>query len=204
MIKPGVTTLNSLAKPRQYGFKGFSPASEARFNSGWHCTSHPLQVQLFIIDIIDILGSEDMQAVKEFRLTLVKQDKHLRLPTVTSIIVVQNLYDILFQYLIDPDQESRLKQLIALMELHIKSKSRAPFSIPMEELEFLGEGLEELKLLNWAEVAVTVFRVEVPGEDEPAEEDLEPIFDLLEELLTFKRVGDSDLIYVYPSRLTMY
>mgnify|MGYP000854847254 CR=1 FL=1 len=145
-----------------------------------------------------------MQAVKEFRLTLVKQDKHLRLPTVTSIIAVQNLYDILFQYIIDPEQESRLKQLIALMETHIKSKSRAPFSIPVEDLAFLGEGLEELKLLNWAEVEVTVFRLEILGEDDPSEADLDAIFDLLEGLLTFKRVGDSDLIYVYPSRLSLY
>lgn len=142
--------------------------------------------------------------VKEFNLILVKQDTHLRLPTVTSIIVVQNLYDILFQYLIDAEQESRLKQLIGLMETHIKSKSRAPFSIPVEDLEFLGEGLEELKLLNWAEVAVTMFRIDMPEQEEPSEEDLEPIFDLLEDLFTYKRVGESNLIYVYPSRLTMY
>jgi len=145
-----------------------------------------------------------MQSVREFRLTLVKQDRHLRLPTVTSIIAVQNLYDILFQYIIDPEQESRLKQLIALMEAHIKSKSRAPFSIPMEDLDFLGEGLEEVKLLNWAEVEVAVFRLEVLGEEEPADADLEAIFDLLEGLLTFKRVEDSDLIYVYPSRLSLF
>lgn len=142
--------------------------------------------------------------VKEFSLDLVKQETHLRLPTVTSIIVVQNLYDILFQYLIDAEQESRLKQLIGLMETHIKSKSRAPFSIPVEDLEFLGEGLEELKLLNWAEVAVTVFRINMPEQEEPSAEDLEPIFDLLEDLFTYKRVDESNLIYVYPSRLTMY
>lgn len=142
--------------------------------------------------------------IKEFKLILVKQDTHLRLPTVTSIIVVQNLYDILFQYLIDAEQESRLKQLIGLMETHIKSKSRAPFSIPVEDLEFLGEGLEELKLLNWAEVAVTVFRVEVAEQGETSEEDMEPILELLDSLFTYKRVGESDQIYVYPSRLTMY
>ena len=90
-------------------------------------------------------------------MTLVKQDRHLRLPTVTSIIAVQNLYDILFQYIIDPEQESRLKQLIALMGLILKARA-GPFSIPMEDLDFLGEGLEELKLLNWAEVEVAVFR----------------------------------------------
>lgn len=145
-----------------------------------------------------------MPAVKEFKLTLVKQDIHLRLPTVTSIIVVQNLYEILFQYLIDPEQEKRLKQLISLMETHIKSKNTAPFSIAVQDLEFLGEGLEELKLLNWAEVAVTVFRVDLPGQDQPAEEDLEPILALLEELFIFKRLENSNLIWVYPTHLTMY
>lgn len=145
-----------------------------------------------------------MQPVKEFKLTLVKQDTHLRLPTVTSIIVVQNLYEILFQYLIDPEQESRLKQLISLMETHIKSKSAAPFSIPVQDLEFLGEGLEELKLLNWAEVPVTIFRVDLPDQDQPDEEDLEPVLALLEELFTYKRIENSNLIYVYPAHLTMY
>lgn len=168
-------------------------ALNAWSRSAWHFTMQ-----------INTLGSEHMPAVKEFKLSLVKQDTHLRLPTVTSIIVVQNLYDILFQYLIDAEQESRLKQLIGLMEAHIKSKSRAPFSIPVEDLEFLGEGLEELKLLNWAEVAVTVFRIEIAGQEQALQEDLEPIFDLLQELFTFKRVGESDMIYVYPSRLTMY
>ncbi|MGI6435180.1 MAG: hypothetical protein ACOX0F_07460 [Syntrophomonadaceae bacterium] len=145
-----------------------------------------------------------MQAVKEFRLTLVKQDTHLRLPTVTSIIVVQNLYEILFQYLIDPEQENRLKQLISLMEAHIKSKSTAPFSIPVQDLEFLGEGLEELKLLNWAEVPVAIFRVDLTDQDQPDEEDLVPVFALLEELFTYKRIENSNLIYVYPAHLTMY
>jgi hypothetical protein len=46
--------------------------------------------------------------------------------------------------------------------------------------------------------------LEVLGEEEPADADLEAIFDLLEGLLTFKRVEDSDLIYVYPSRLSLF
>lgn len=145
-----------------------------------------------------------MRPVKEFKLSLIKQDTHLRLPTVTSIIVVQNLYEILFQYLIDPEQENRLKQLISLMETHIKSKSTAPFSLPVEDLEFLGEGMAELRLLNWAEVAVTVFKVDIIDPDEATEEDLDDIFALLEELCTFRRIEDSNLIYVYPAHLTRY
>ena len=74
----------------------------------------------------------------------------------------------------------------------------------MEDLDFLGEGLEELKLLNWAEVEVAVFRLEVLGRKSLADADLEAIFDLLEGLLTFKLVEDSDLIYVYPSRLSLF
>lgn len=145
-----------------------------------------------------------MPAMKGFSLSFVKQDTHLRLSTLTSIIVVQNLYEILFQYIIDPEQESRLKQLIELMEAHIKSKSTAPFSIPVQNLEFLGEGLEELKLLNWAEVTVTVFSIELTETDQSTEEDLEKVFELLGELCTFRRIGDSNLICVYPSYLTRY
>lgn len=145
-----------------------------------------------------------MKFMKEFRLVYLRKDVHLRLPTITSVIVVQNLYDILFQYLIDPDLETRLKELISRMESHIKSKSRAPFSLPVADLEFLGEGMEELKLLNWAEIPVATFAIESTNSDEPLiHEDIEEILDYLEEIFTFKYIKDN-LLYVYPARLTDY
>lgn len=142
--------------------------------------------------------------MKEFRLVYIKRDTHLRLPAITSVIVVQNLYDILFQYLIDPDLETRLKELISRMESHIKSKSRAPFSLPVADLEFLGEGMEELKLLNWAEIPVATFAIESTVPDDTLnQEDMEEILDYLEDIFTFKHVQDN-LLYVYPARLTDY
>lgn len=143
--------------------------------------------------------------VKPFRLEFVEQQTHLRLPTVTSILVVQNLYDILFQYLISEKEEERLKLLIERMETHIKSKSQAPFSLPLEELEFLGEGLEELKLLNWMEVSVTKFNISFYETDaDSREDDLEAVMVFLEDIMTVKRIADSSYVYVYPSHITAY
>ena len=85
------------------------------------------------------------------------------LPNTTSIILVQNLYEVLFQYVIDPEKEAQLKYFINKLESHIKSKPRAPFSMPLDELDFLGEGMQELRLLNWLESPVAVFVIELPG-----------------------------------------
>lgn len=146
-----------------------------------------------------------MANMKPFRLEYVEQQNHLRLPTITSILVVQNLYDILFQYLMGEEEENRLKELIQRMETHIKSKSRTPFSMPLEDLEFLGEGLEELKLLNWMEVPVTLFQIQFDAaDDDISEANYEAVLMFLEDLMTIKRIDNSRLVYVYPSRLTAY
>ena len=129
-----------------------------------------------------------------FRLEFVAREKHLMLPNITSIILAQNLYDILFQYVITKEKEEKLKVIIGLIESHIKSKSRAPFSMPLTELEFLKEGLEELRLLNWIEVPVYVFEI-IPADAE--EEEMEKILSLLENICTYNLKKDSNLIYVY-------
>ena len=137
---------------------------------------------------------------KNFRLDFVREEQHLMLPLVSSIKLTQNLYDALFQYLITPEQEVALKKFIDMLENHIKRKDRAPFSVPIAELEFLDEGLQELRLLNWMEIPVAVFQLtldeSIPAED--YEDELDTILVLLERVMVFSRPADSSLIWVYP------
>lgn len=139
-----------------------------------------------------------MQETIPFSLTMIRREKHLVLPTVTSIVLVQNLYDILFQYVIDAHKEEILEEFIKRLEKHIKSKSATPFSAPLEELEFLNEGLEELRLLNWLEVPVMVFALEMETEDPELRES---VIDSLRNLMMVRAVPGTNLLYVYPSNL---
>ncbi len=128
------------------------------------------------------------------------------LPRTSSIILIQNLYDILFQYVITPEKEAKLDSFIKLLETHIKSKAEAPFSLPVSELQFLEEGLEELRLLNWAEIPVAVFQINLDAclNKESYEDEIEKIIQLLTDLMIVRRYPGSDLVYVYPSNLVRY
>jgi len=147
-----------------------------------------------------------LEKTKKFRMNFISREKHLRLTNVSSIIVVQKLYEILFQYAISKEKEAKLKKFIDLVESHIKSKSAAPFSMPISELAFLDEGLEELKLLNWMEIPVSIFEIEIDGPEdgEELEAELEKVLELLEEAMILKRKADSRQIYVYPLAMTRY
>jgi len=147
-----------------------------------------------------------MQIPMNFQLNFIKQEQHLMLPRTSSIVLTQNLYDILFQYVITPEKEAKLDNFIKILENHIKSKAVAPFSLPVSELEFLEEGLEELKLLNWAEIPVTVFQVNLDAclNKESYEDEIEKIVNLLETMMIVRRYSGSDLVYVYPSSLMRY
>ena len=125
------------------------------------------------------------------------------LPTVSSILLAQNLYDVLFQYVVTEEKEEKLKTFIDLLETHIKSKNQAPFSMPLSQLDFLEEGLQELKLLNWYEVPVTVFRITIDDclNKEDYDQQLEEAINLLEDLMTISRQKDSDIIWAYPANL---
>ncbi|MGI6422301.1 MAG: hypothetical protein ACOX0N_08925 [Syntrophomonadaceae bacterium] len=145
-----------------------------------------------------------MPGSKEFKLNFLRMEQHILLPNTTSIILAQNLYEILFQYVIDPEKEAQLKYFIEKLESHIKSKPRAPFSMPLEELDFLGEGLQELRLLNWMESRVAVVEIELLGTVNNQEEEMEAIYELLSDLFTFNKKADSNIIYVYSKHLTIY
>lgn len=149
-----------------------------------------------------------MNQIYPFTVHFVGQEKHLVLPTVTSIVLAQNLYDVLFQYVLTPEQEKNLEAFIKRLETHIKKKSRAPFSMPVPELEFLGDGLEELRLLNWMELPVLKFSVELddePGRSaEQEEEIMEQILESFQDYMIIGRIENSRDFFAYPYRLTAY
>lgn len=138
-----------------------------------------------------------------FKLDFIREEQHLMLPTITSIKLTQNLYDVLFQYVITEEKEELLKKFIGMMETHIKSKDQAPFSMPIADLEFLDEGLEELRLLNWMEIPVAVFALtldpNIKAEDQAEESD--KILTYLESLMVFSCSEDKRQIRVYPYTL---
>jgi hypothetical protein len=73
--------------------------------------------------------------------------------------------------------------------------------MPISELEFLDEGLQELKLLNWMQLPASLFEI-ITGNNE--EEEIGKILQLLESIFTFNRKGNSNIIIVYPQGLTRY
>ncbi|MEA4923840.1 MAG: hypothetical protein VB084_00900 [Syntrophomonadaceae bacterium] len=144
-----------------------------------------------------------MAVPNHFKLDFIREEQHLMLPTITSIKLTQNLYDVLFQYVITEEREELLKKFIGMMEDHIKRKDQAPFSTPIADLEFLDEGLEELRLLNWIEIPVAIFQVTLDPDikDEDQAEELEKITTWLEGLMVFSWSADSRQIRVYPYTL---
>lgn len=148
-----------------------------------------------------------MSQLYPFNVRYLGQEKHLVLPTVTSIVLVQNLYDALFQYALTPEQEKNLESFIKKLESHIKKKSQAPFSMPVSELEFLGDGLEELRLLNWMELPILKFSVIDAEPDRSAEQEeeiLENILESFQDYMIIIRSDNSNVFYAYPYRLTAY
>jgi hypothetical protein len=118
-------------------------------------------------------------------------EQHVCLPKYTPFILTQNLYEVLFQYVIDPEHEKNLRAFIERLENYIKSRNRAPFSVPRSELEFLQEGLQELRMLNWAEIPVAVFRLETDA-------DAAADYENLSALMTCAFRPETSTLYVYP------
>ena len=139
-----------------------------------------------------------MSAPAGFDLKFVREEQHLMLPPLTPFRLTQSLYDALFQYILTKEQETLLQKFIDMLEEHIKRKDQTPFSVPIEDLEFLDEGLQELRLLNWSEIPVAVFELVLPESQGTDLETIEPISDLLTRLTIFKRPAGSSLIWVYP------
>lgn len=145
-----------------------------------------------------------MPDITSFSLRFVEQKEHLLLPNVTSIKVVQHLYDVLFQYAITVEQEQKLKTFIDRIESHIKTKPRTPFSMPLTDLEFLDEGLEELRLLNWMQESLAIFDIVLDDPTDNEAEIQEGILEMLESYMTFNRIPGTNQIIIYPQGLTAY
>ena len=131
------------------------------------------------------------------------EETHLLLPHTSSILLTQTLYDLLFQYLTTPEKEVLLENFIKKLEDHIKTRRENPFSIPLSELEFLEEGLEELRLLNWIRIPVQVFKIQLADTGD-AEENLDTVIEFLNRIMTANCHKDEQLIYVLPNTLTEY
>ena len=141
-----------------------------------------------------------MTELRNFKLEFVREEQHLMLPAISSFKLTQNLYDALFQYVITEEKEELLKKFISLLEAHIKRRDNSPFSLPISELDFLDEGLEELRLLNWMEVPVAVFQLSLDGDlnNDDYQEELDKILTQLERLMIYSRPAEGNLIWVYP------
>lgn len=142
-----------------------------------------------------------MELVKNFSLTYLRTENHLLMPTRSSILVTQQLYDILFQYCITPSKEKQLLDFIHLMETHIKNKDQTPFSIPVADLAGFEEGVEELRLLSWYDRQVHVFALEIPG-SETGDDTWDATMDTLGTVMTCRSGMQKGEIYVFPSDIS--
>jgi len=142
-----------------------------------------------------------MEALLGYKLRFIRQEKHLMLPRLSTIVVTQKLYDILFQYVGSPEKEELLKVFINKLEQYIKSKANTPFSLPIDELSFLEEGVQELRLLNWLEIPVMVAELETEASLDESEDQIDLIIQQLEKYMTCVYRPDKKLIYIYPANL---
>lgn len=142
-----------------------------------------------------------MDPVKNFSLSYLRAENHLLMPTRSSILITQQLYDILFQYCITPAKEKQLLEFIRLMETHIKNKDQTPFSIPVSDLAGFEEGVEELRLLSWYDRPVHVFAMEMEGA-EAGTESWEAALDMLGTVMICRAGTENGEVYVFPSDIS--
>ena len=137
-----------------------------------------------------------------FNMRYLGKEDHLVMPPLTKLVATQALYDMLFQYVLTPEKEQKLLDFINRIHAHLSDNAyrNTPFSVPVAEMQFLEEGLEELKLLCWQVMPVHVFEIEysVPV----SSPDFEPIKDqvelILSDICVYNWQGD-DRILVYSS-----
>jgi len=137
-----------------------------------------------------------------FSLKYIGKEDHLIMPSLTKLVVTQTLYDILFQYVIEPEKERKLLEFIERIRTHMSDNAyrNTPFSVPVTEMQFLEEGLEELKLLCWQVAPVYTFAVEFPlsPEAEGYEAVRDEVGQILSDLFVYNWQGN-DRILVYSA-----
>ena len=131
-----------------------------------------------------------------FSLEYLRKETHLVLPRYSPYIITEQIYDLLFQYVLTPEREILLKNFIQKLEAYIKSRPEAPFSISLEALSFLGEGWQELKFLNWAEIPVSVFAAHFP--ENLSEEEKEKQIAEIHHLILVNYEPETQIFYAYP------
>ncbi|MGE5380022.1 MAG: hypothetical protein ACM3NT_03030 [Methylocystaceae bacterium] len=142
-----------------------------------------------------------------FKLEWGDSAEHWMLPELTALVSVQSLYDILFQYLITEEKEKLLTAFTRKVEYYLTYRrtglGNGPFSVPESELEFLEEGVEELRYLQWYKVPVYQVRVFNNNGDTPSPLEWENIETILGKTMVYNRVDAEDYgrIYVYPKDL---
>lgn len=136
-----------------------------------------------------------------FAMKYVGQEEHLMAPPISKLFLAQSLYEVLFQYILDADMEEKLQAFTKKVEAHLDTKTfrKTPFSVPMEEVAFLDEGLSELKLLMWQKIPVFIFEVDIPvALDNPAYEAAkEAVERVFNELFVYVWRGEKEIL-VYP------
>jgi len=142
-----------------------------------------------------------------FKLEWGGSEEHWMLPELTALVSVQSLYDILFQYLITEEKEKLLTAFTRKVEYYLTQRrtglGNAPFSVPVSELEFLEEGIEELRYLQWHKVPVYQVKVFNNNGDTPSPQEWDAIELVLGTTLIYNRVSADDYgsIYVFPAAL---
>ena len=130
-----------------------------------------------------------------FTLEYLRKETHLVLPRYSPYLITQNIYDLLFQYVLTPERENLLNNFVQKLEAYARKRTNTPFSIPLADLEFLGEGWQELKMLNWFEVPISVFALHTDAEQQ------EEAIGELKNLMLMNYDEAKHLIYVYPREM---
>ena len=140
-----------------------------------------------------------------FELKFLREERHLSLPNLTSLVLIKEIHDILYQYLVSAEKERLLNAFLDRLKAHVAREregyGNGPFSIRIDELQFLeNEGLQELKYMNWVEVPVYVMEIKpkYDPEDERYPEYEETLNYVLEELLIYNWAPEPNIIYAYP------
>lgn len=133
-----------------------------------------------------------------FNMRYFGKEDHLVMPPLTKLVVTQTLYDILFQYVLTPEKEQKLLDFINRVQRHLSDNAyrNTPFSVPVAEMEYLEEGLEELKLLCWQVVPVYVFEIEfsVSGSSPEFESVKDQVDLILSDLFVYNWQGENRIL----------
>ncbi len=133
-----------------------------------------------------------------FNMKFLGKEDHLMMPSLTKLVVTQTLYDILFQYVFTPEKEQKLLDFINRIRTHMSDNAyrNTPFSVPVNEMQFLEEGIEELKLLCWQVVPVYVFEIEfsVPVSSSEFEAVKDQVDLVLSDLFVYNWQGENRIL----------